>query len=290
MAATTMGIEIITNSHYLPNIEMKTQTQIELNEKQQTPALTVLERVRHFARSNLVATITVTLASSLLLTSASSWYMWNIYQGFRATVTKKFEVQKSNQEIIYLDEALTMSAQMAATTGNLKWQTRYDGFVPKLDLALKDILDNVPDKLRTEASKTDPAVAKLIDLEAQAFKLVQQGKSKEALQIMEGEEYTTQKKIYANGNRHFSDLVGQYIQQELQSYQQQLLISMLLAGVTLPVLLASWLLVLSAVRDYIRDRQTAGNRSENSPKSGDSSDRRTQYFGTRYWRIIRRSL
>ena len=58
--------------------------------------------------------------------------------------------------------------------------------------------------------------------------------------------------------------VERSIQTQLDNYQQQLLISIVFASATLPILLASWTLVLSAVRDYIRDRQTAQAEIEKS--------------------------
>jgi hypothetical protein len=42
-------------------------------------------------------------------------------------------LQQLSDEIIYLDEVLTMSARMAASTGNLEWENRYRTFEPKLD-------------------------------------------------------------------------------------------------------------------------------------------------------------
>ncbi len=39
--------------------------------------------------------------------------------------------------IIHPDEVLTMSARMAAATGNLWWEERYRGFEPRLDAAIE---------------------------------------------------------------------------------------------------------------------------------------------------------
>ncbi len=51
--------------------------------------------------------------------------------------------------------------------------------------------------------------------------------------------------------------VEQSIQTELADYQQQLLVSIIFAGATFPLLIGSWIIVLLAVRDYIRSRQVA---------------------------------
>lgn len=51
--------------------------------------------------------------------------------------------------------------------------------------------------------------------------------------------------------------IDKSIQQQLQADRQQLLAAIVIAGATLPLLIGSWMLVLSAVREYIRDRQQA---------------------------------
>jgi twitching motility protein PilJ len=51
--------------------------------------------------------------------------------------------------------------------------------------------------------------------------------------------------------------IDKSIQQQLQADRQQLRTAIVIAGATLPLLIGSWMLVLSAVREYIRDRQQA---------------------------------
>jgi methyl-accepting chemotaxis protein PixJ len=227
-------------------------------------AATPLARAKQFVRSNLVATITVTLTGSLLLTGASTWKIWNIYKGFRSTVEKQFQLEKSSGEIVHLDEVLTMSARMAASTGDLKWEARYRQFEPKLTSAIEKTLAGVTADIRAEASKTDDANNKLVAFEGQAFELVRKGKSQEALKLLLGPQYSAQKKIYAAGNDKVLQRIDQLIQQQLRGYEQNLLTSITFAAVVLPILLASWLLVLSAVQDYIRDRQTAQTNLQKS--------------------------
>jgi methyl-accepting chemotaxis protein PixJ len=213
-----------------------------------------IAKLKGFVRNNLVATITTTIAGSLLLTGVSTWNIWSIYNSFQSTVTKQIELQKVSDNMVYQDEVLTMSARMLVSTGDLQWETRYNQFVPTFDVLLKKFLANISTELRTEAAQTDEASAKLFAFEDKAFKLVKQGKRKEAFQILMGAEYEDQKKNQTNGFNTVLAKVERSIQAKLNNYQQQLLISIVFAGATLPILLASWMLVLSAVRDYIRDR------------------------------------
>ncbi len=241
-----------------PPQPIKSSAQTEpLNSDISTTATTPVKRMQQFIRTHLIGSITATIAGSLILTGFSTLNTWNIYRSFRSTVNQQFRLEKLSGQVVHLDEVLTMSARMAASTGDLKWETRYNEYVPKLDEAIKETLANVTQDIRAEASKTDEANKKLVDLETKSFELVSKGQSKVALQLLLGPEYSTQKQIYAAGNQKVLNRIDELIQTQLQSYQQQLFASMAFAGVTLPILLGSWILVLSAVRDYIRERQRA---------------------------------
>jgi methyl-accepting chemotaxis protein PixJ len=229
-----------------------------------TAAANPLKRMQQFIRAHLIGSITATIVGSLILTGFSTLNTWNIYRSFRSTVNQQFRLETLSGKVVHLDEILTMSARMAASTGDLQWETRYNEYVPKLDEAIKETLANVTDDIRAEASKTDDANKKLVDLETKSFELVRKGQSKEALQLLLGSQYSTQKQIYATGNQQVLNRIDQLIQTQLKGYEQQLFASMAFAGVTLPILLGSWILVLSAVQDYIRDRQRAQQELQKS--------------------------
>ena len=226
-----------------------------------------VQQLKQLVRDNLVGTITATVAGSLLLTGVSTWNIWNIYNSFQSTVTKQVELQKLSGELIYQDEALTMTARLLVNTGDLQWETRYKQFNDKYDVSIKKFLAGITPDLRAEAGKTDASGTKLFALEDKAFKLVRAGNQAAAAQVLVGDDYTTQKKIYSDGNNAVLAKVDKSVQVELANYQQQLLISIVFAGATLPILLTSWILVLSAVRDYIRDRQTAQAEIEKSQQN-----------------------
>jgi methyl-accepting chemotaxis protein PixJ len=240
-----------------------------------------IQQVKTFVRNNLFATVTATIAGSLILTSISTWNIWSIYNGFQSTVSKQIELQKTSKDLVYYDEALTMSARMSVSTGDLQWETRYKQFADLNDIALKKFTTNITAKLRAEASKTDASATILIGLEEKAFKLVHQGKLKEAYQVMMGAEYEAQKKIYGDLNKLVIGDVDRFIQSEIKDYEQSLLSSIIFAGATLPVLLITWIFVLAAIRDYIRDRQAAAAMAVSRAELLQVNDRLNQEVDTR---------
>ncbi len=106
--------------------------------------------------------------------------------------------------IVHLDEVLTMSARMAAATGDMKWEERYRGFEPQLDAAIKEAIRLAPRSYSAEAAaQTDAANIVLVDMENQAFDLVRTGRLEEAQAILFGDDYREQKEVYAEGMEQF---------------------------------------------------------------------------------------
>ncbi len=219
--------------------------------------LSPLQSIRNTLRNNLLKTITMTIAGSLLLAGTSTWNLWSIYNGFQSTVTRQFELEKIAGTLIHDDEFFTSTTWLLAYSGDLRWEKRYNDYLPTSLETQRKLLTKVTPELAAEAKKTDASANKLFELEKQAFNLVHQGKTKEAFAIISGKEYATQKQLFSDGNNQVLAKVERSIQAELDNYQQKLLLSMIFAGVTLPLLLASWLFIWAAVRDYIRDRQAS---------------------------------
>jgi methyl-accepting chemotaxis protein PixJ len=242
---------------------------------------TPLESARIFVRNNLIATVTATMAGSLILTGVSTWNIWSIYNSFQSTVTKQIDLQRISADMVYNDEVLTMSAWMLTSTSDRKWLTRYDLFSAKAEVTMKQFGAAISPAQRSQASQTDAASTKLFELETKALKLVKAGKQKEAYQILIGTEYTAQKKIYGDGSAAVLKDVDRSINAELKDYEQKLLFSIVFAGATLPILLVTWSFVLAAIRDYIRDRQAAAEMAVSRTELLQVNDRLNQEVDTR---------
>jgi methyl-accepting chemotaxis protein PixJ len=249
--------------------------------KTQPARSTPVESIRVFVRNNLIATVTATMAGSLILTGVSTWNIWSIYNSFQSTVTKQIDLQRISADMVYNDEVLTMSAWMLTSTGDKKWLTRYDLFSAKAEVTMKQFGAAITPAQRAQASKTDAASTRLFELETKALKLVKEGKQKEAYQILIGAEYTAQKKIYGDGSAAVLTDVSRSINAELKDYEQKLLFSIVFAGATLPILLVTWSFVLAAIRDYIRDRQAAAAMAVSRTELLQVNDRLNQEVDTR---------
>jgi twitching motility protein PilJ len=211
-------------------------------------------RIQKIFRTRIIETIATTAGASVILVGISTANVWNVYSSFKTVIANQFVLQGLSNEIVYLDEVLTMSARMSASTGDLKWEERYNGFVPKLDKVIKDLEELAP-QYKADAAKTADANTKLIDLETRSFALVRQGKKEAALELLLGKEYEGQKQIYAQGVNLALDKVKNSVASELQSYSNQLFWAVTLASISLVLLLIGWSIVLLIVRGYIQERE-----------------------------------
>jgi signal transduction histidine kinase len=146
-------------------------------------------------RRILTMTIVVTLGLLLML----SWFDWAWKRSTEVSRNQMLFAKELQGTIVHLDEVLTMSAMMAATTGDISWEQRYRKFEPELDLAIKRALQVSAEQDIFAAVQTDEANMKLVAMENEAFDLVRAGKAEAAQDILFGEEYARQKKIYADG-------------------------------------------------------------------------------------------
>ncbi len=215
-------------------------------------------------QSRLVATISASVLVSLALTGTSAWNIWRISQGLQTTIAKEFKLQKLSGSIVHLDEVLTMSARMGASTGKTRWEDRYNEYVPQLDDAINTVLKEVPVAEQSNPEQTSVANDKLVAYEMQAFKLVREGKAPQALQLLLGPEYEAQKQIYNDGIQGTLATVQRNVGNQIGSYRQRLTWSFTFAIISLVVLTLTWSIVVLAVQGYIQDRKQAQAALEKS--------------------------
>jgi diguanylate cyclase (GGDEF)-like protein/PAS domain S-box-containing protein len=157
--------------------------------------------------------------------------------------------QNLKERIIYLDEVLTMSARMAAATGDLRWEQRYRSFEPQLETAIEQAMEFAPFG-KEAAAQTEAANIKLIEMENHAFSFVRQGRLKEASQILFSDEYENQKYVYAEGMELFSQLLKQNAEATLAWERKKLIFSVAIIIAILLFLLIAWLAVLQTLRKW----------------------------------------
>lgn len=142
---------------------------------------------------------------------------------------------------------------LAVTTGNKRWEERYFSFVPKLDAALSEAQKLVPSIFKTEAfTKTNAANNKLVEMEEQAFGLVNQGRQEAATVLLLSPEYEKQKEIYSQGLSEAITALKKYVEANIQAKYQQAFSVIVIIGVAFSILLFTWIGVLRMIKRYIQ--------------------------------------
>ncbi|MCM1984929.1 methyl-accepting chemotaxis protein [Lyngbya confervoides] len=211
----------------------------------------------HAIKTHVVETVATSVALSVVLLGSSTWNVWTTYQGFKNSVTNQVQLRSTSDEVVYLDEVLTMSARMAASTGDPMWEARYWENEPKLSKALDIVTQMSTGQSKAESEKTDAANDRLIQIEEQAFQLIKQGQKEEAFQLLLGTDYQDNKKIYSNAIQNTIAEVRQGIDQELSDYSNRLLWAVSFTGISCVFLVAGWSFILYVVRQDIRRREEA---------------------------------
>ncbi len=203
-------------------------------------------------------TIKATATLTVLLFVPQIILTWRAYKKFDNITNNELQLQNLSGEIVYLDELLTMSARMNATTGNQIWKKRYDEFEPKLDAAIKKSIKLAPKVYSGKnAQKTDAANQKLVVMESQSFNLVKQGKKEAAQALLSSNQYKSEKKKYHNGVKTINLAISKQLQSKVIRYRRQLLFTSFFAVLSLVMLIPAWLVVLKLLNEYLKQRQVA---------------------------------
>ena len=83
------------------------------------------------------AVLSGALCLTMILLTVLGWQAWSVYRSRNRTESHTFLIQQLSDRIVYFDEVLTMSANMAAATGEPQWQKRYREAEPQLDSTIK---------------------------------------------------------------------------------------------------------------------------------------------------------
>ena len=122
------------------------------------------------------------------------------------TMGKAIRVAELRGTIAYLDEYLTMSARVAALSGDERWIRRYEEAEPRLDAAIDEAVALATPDVAAELSRTtDDANRRLVELERESFADVRKGDLDAAWALLDGGQYAKLKGIYAEGIATFGN-------------------------------------------------------------------------------------
>ncbi len=220
-------------------------------------------------RSPIVG-VTAVLVMTWVVLAGLGWSSYRFHHGAKEATQRCVRIEELRGRIIYLDEVLTMSARMAAFTGETKWEERYRRFEPLLDAAIKEAIALAPGALgATAAGETDAANVKLVEMENRVFGLIRQGSVDEAKALLFSAEYDLQKEVYSKGMDGFAMSLAAASSTAVKRDQQ---LSFLYTGAMLllvPLSICGWLVVIRAVSKW---RATLTRQAEELAMANETLD------------------
>ena len=210
------------------------------------------------------------LLSGILLATIATC-SWLSISGYHAYLTVEDSHRRLARhehlhgEILRLDEALTMSATLAASSGEPRWEDRYQRLAPELDAAIAEAKGLAPfERALADAVQADAANVKLVRMETRAFALVRAGDLRAARALLDGPEYRQQKKLCADGMAGFIDDSRAYLDGRLKRARVSglIAISMTIAAMIALILTTLQILRLKVIRPLRHMAAAAADVSE----------------------------
>lgn len=144
--------------------------------------------------------LAVSAVVAFVVTSILAYTTLTTARALRQVDSQDLVLLKSLGAIIHLDEVLTMSARMAALTGEPHWGQRYREAEPRLAAAIRTAQALAPGSRELAfVLATDEANQKLVAAEEQCLRLIDSGDRTAAAALVFSSAYAQLKEQYARG-------------------------------------------------------------------------------------------
>ena len=187
---------------------------------------------------------------------------WHAFQHIRTTEAQLRQIIGQQDSITYHDELLTLSAKMAAATGDLKWANRYEELGPRPKPTVEDswnISEN--DTVGADVILTAFANDKLVAMEKRVFVLVSQADYDSATMLLRSPEYEDQKQAYNRGMKAFLGGVRKNLENRYNENWKRIQWAGIIIGIILPVIALIWFVGYKVGRRLYVRAQTKQQKS-----------------------------
>ena len=213
-----------------------------------------LSNKQDFPLRLFAAAFVISLSSSVF----GVWQMWQMHHRVEALSDKRAALVEDVGRIMQYDEVLTMSARMAAATGDFAYEKRYDEFDPILTMEIDEVRALLPQaEIALFVRETDDANNALVKMERQSFALAHQGRRQEATALLTSAEYLRLKKVYAGGMEKTVNAATRLIEKEDRYLDSQSFWSASASALGILVLLATWFFSIRSARSWAAERREA---------------------------------
>ena len=203
-----------------------------------------------------VKLLSAALVLTISLLAALGWFVSAAYTSAGRAHTAHDQLEASCVRIEYLDEVLTMSAHVAAATGDEWWEHRYRRSEMQLRAAVQAASGLVPEPfMGPDAARADAASIELRAMEAHTFGLVRQGDRSAATAVLHSEGYKKQREMCTRARGAVTAQARRLLRSAAQIQRRKAERALISAGVVLGLLVFTWLGVTKMTKTYIAQRR-----------------------------------
>jgi PAS domain S-box-containing protein len=196
--------------------------------------------------------LTISLFFTLLIIFYFVDVGWKLYKQEKQHLMKQASIEKMSEQVIYMDEVLTMSARLNALTGEKYWEDRYKQYEPKLDLVIQKIMSLSPSMTsRRFIAETEVSNSELVSMEHKSFLEVHKGKLDRAKDILFSDNYDNHKRIYANSINNFLATNKLEIDKAVEEYERRMTKYLQMA---IGIIIVIWTIVFLIFRKIFLNR------------------------------------
>jgi signal transduction histidine kinase len=211
--------------------------------------------------NNPIKMLSITIILTIFILGGISLVVWDSFESLDNIQVQALRMDGLIGNITYYDEILTMSATMAAETGDQRWEARYRSVEMILDSDIKEVIrTSIGGNIDENAKRVDEANIKLVEMENRVFDLVRAQRKEEGKAILESKEYTIQKRIYSEGLKEIILESREYIKAVYSAQRQRVFIVMLAIITSIILLVFSWFIVLNTIRKYIEEDKKTNDK------------------------------
>lgn len=195
-------------------------------------------KISRFPMPLLVSAIVITLITLVM------FFISNLYVNRLLNHSLKNALTASQlySKILLLDNTLSMSARLAVTTGDKRWEDQYNQYDAELTSAINNAIAVIPDEISDEAvNNTDLANKKLSRMEHDAFQLAKSGKIDGAKKIIFGTEYENIQKNYRDNMNTYREQLNSALNSDVEIVKQTQRISFIVMLLDFIILVVAWI-------------------------------------------------
>jgi signal transduction histidine kinase len=207
-----------------------------------------------------VKLVYVGVAATLALILGLGVIVLQSHASVKALAETELKVRWVAGEVMRLDEVLTMSARMAATTGDRRWEERYFRHEPELDARLKEMASMLPETFGTNAAAaTEQTNIRLVEAERLALTLAREGRTDEAIAQLHGSEYEGLKALYTEEMAALNAQLEKRADAQLSAHRQTMWAGFSVGGLLSLVLGMVWVRIAQAIARHYDAARRAGH-------------------------------